>query len=307
MEDGAQRPLVTIVEVSARDGLQNEAVEFSTGEKARLIEESVAAGLTRVESCSFVNPKRVPQMADAEAVMEGLSPTARAASIGLVLNERGIDRAIAAGLPEINYVVVATETFSRRNQGMSVDENLAQLSRVIPRAKEAGIRTSVGISAAFGCPYEGEVSEAVIAELAKRIAELQPEEIGLADTIGAGVPPMVADRVGLTKEVIAGSSIGLRCHFHNTRNTGVANAYAAVLEGVRALDASIGGIGGCPFAPRATGNVATEDLVFMLERSGYSTGVDLEALFAITDWLGEKLGKPVPGLLSRAGNFPPAA
>ncbi|MDA8372819.1 MAG: hydroxymethylglutaryl-CoA lyase [Actinomycetota bacterium] len=306
MEDGVQGPLVTIVEVSARDGLQNEAVEFSTAEKTRLIEESVAAGLTRVESCSFVNPKRVPQMADAEAVMEGLSPAARAASIGLVLNERGIDRAIAAGLPEINYVVVATETFSRRNQGMSVDENLAQLSRVVPRAKEAGIRTSVGISAAFGCPYEGEVSEAVIAELAKRIAELQPEEIGLADTIGAGVPPMVADRVGLTKEVIAGSSIGLRCHFHNTRNTGIANAYAAVQEGVRALDASIGGIGGCPFAPRATGNVATEDLVFMLERSGYSTGVDLEALFAITGWLGEKLGKPVPGLLSRAGNFPPA-
>ena len=298
-----QKRKITIVEVSARDGIQNESVNFNTQEKIRLIEQSVAAGIRRLETCSFVNPLRVPQMADALEVMDGLSPQARRAAIGLVLNERGLDRALEAGLRQINYVVVVSETFSQKNQGISVRDNLSMLAKVVQRAKEAAISVSVTLSAAFGCPFEGEVSVESLIEVVQRVAETGPDEIALADTVGAAVPPMVSERIGLTQEVI-GAMTDLRCHFHNTRNTGLANAYAAVLAGVSILDSSIGGIGGCPFAPRATGNIATEDLAFMLERSGYSTGLDFNALFSIADWLAIKLGKELPAMVSRAGLFP---
>ncbi|MCI2975688.1 MAG: hydroxymethylglutaryl-CoA lyase [Ferrimicrobium sp.] len=301
------QPAIEIVEVSPRDGLQNEATPFTTEEKVALIEGCLAAGLRRIEVCSFVNPKRVPQMADAEAVLARLDPTAFGGAIGLVLNERGLDRALATPLEEINYVVVVTETFSQKNQGISVQDNLAMAKAVVDRAKAAGLRTSITISAAFGCPYEGEVSAEKLYAIVKTVADMEPFEIAIADTIGVAVPRDVHERIQGVQRIIEGRSIQLRCHFHNTRNTGLANAMAAVEEGVTVLDASLGGIGGCPFAPNATGNIPTEDLAYMLMRSGYELNCDLASLFPVVDLLSHKLAKPVPGLLTRAGLFPPLA
>lgn len=295
---------VEIVEVSPRDGLQNEAVNFNTSEKLFLIESAIDAGLNRIEVASFVNPKRVPQMADGDEVLRSLSERAMQGAIGLVLNERGLDRALMTRVREINYVVVVTETFSQKNQGMSVAENLEALYRIAPRAAANGLSLTVSLSAAFGCPYEGEVSIDRFSSVLSAIAELEIDEVAIADTIGVAVPPMVEERVALAKELLP-SDLKIRCHFHNTRNTGLASAYAAVKAGVDALDSSLGGIGGCPFAPRATGNIPTEDLCFMLERSGISTGVDLGAAIAISEWLSQKMGRPVPALLGRAGIFPP--
>lgn len=301
--DSAHAQMVSIVEVSPRDGLQNEPVSFDTGDKINLIERAVAAGLERIEVASFVNPKIVPQMADAEAVIAGLSSGSRSGAIGLVLNERGMDRAIASGIGEVNYVVVVTETFSKANQGVSVDENIAMLRAVSKRCRHAGIRLSVTLSAAFGCPFEGEVTQDRLGMIVERIAGFGADEIALADTVGAAVPPMVSDRIGLLRSIV-GPKIDLRVHFHNTRNVGLANAYAALLEGVRIFDGSIGGIGGCPFAPKSTGNVPTEDLVFMFERSGFDTGVNLEAVIDIANFLSSRMDRVLPGLVSRAGNFP---
>lgn len=296
---------VRIVEVAPRDGLQNESVVFDTDAKVELITRAVAAGIDRVEVASFVNPQRVPQMADAEAVCARL-PRDGAGWIGLVLNDRGFDRALAAGLPEINVVVVVTETFSQRNQGMGTADAVAYAGRVIERAHDAGIRVGVTLSAAFGCPYEGEVPLDRLVEVAARVAAAGPDELALADTIGAAVPPDVRARLAAVRAVLPGPT-AVRCHFHNTRSTGLANAAAAVEAGVDALDASLGGIGGCPFAPGATGNIPTEDLVHMLDRMGVRTGVDLDGLLAAIPWLEQRLGRPVPGQLSRAGAFPRSA
>ena len=294
-----------IIEVGPRDGLQNESVLVSTEDKVALIERSIAAGLRRIEATSFVHPGRVPQMADAEAVMAAVPRSADVSYIGLVLNRRGFDRAVAAGVDEVNFVVVASETFSQRNQGMTIAEAVASWHQLARRAGAAGLRTTLTVAAAFGCPFEGEVPVARVVELAQRVAEAQPFEIALADTIGVGAPAQVIEVVERVRAAVPG--IPLRCHFHNTRNTGIANAYAAVAAGVTTLDASLGGIGGCPFAPAATGNIATEDLVYMLERSGYATGVDLDAAIETGKWLQEQLGRPVPGMLVKAGRFPPAA
>ena len=293
---------IEIVEVGPRDGLQNEDVLVDAGAKLELIERMLDAGVRRIEATSFVHPGRVPQMADAEQVMAAVPRDRGASYIGLVLNERGLDRALAAGVDEVNVVVVATETFSRRNQGVSVDEMLGAWERIAPRAQDAGLRTSVTISAAFGCPFEGEVPVRQVADVARRVAAAGPAEIALADTIGVGVPPQVTDIVGAARDVIGDTP--LRCHFHNTRNTGFANVVAALAAGVAALDASVGGIGGCPFAPAATGNIATEDLIYLLDRMGVTHGVDLERTSATARWIGDRLGKTVPGLLSRAGPFP---
>ncbi|WP_298347433.1 hydroxymethylglutaryl-CoA lyase [Ferrimicrobium sp.] len=298
------QPSIEIVEVSPRDGLQNEATPFSTDEKVALIEGCLGAGLRRIEVASFVNPARVPQMADAEAVLARLSPAAFDGAIGLVLNERGLDRALATPLQEINYVVVVTETFSEKNQGASVEENLAMAANVTRRAREAGLRTSITVSAAFGCPYEGEVTPQQLYAIVDQVADLEPFEIAIADTIGVAVPRDVHERMQGVREIVGSRPIQLRCHFHNTRNTGLANAMAAVEEGVTVLDASLGGIGGCPFAPNATGNIPTEDLAYMLSRSGYHLGVDFARLFEVVDLLSQKLPNPVPGLLTRAGMFP---
>jgi hydroxymethylglutaryl-CoA lyase len=244
-------------------------------------------------------------MADADAVMAAVPRDRGASYIGLVLNERGLDRALAAGVDEVNVVVVATETFSQRNQGVGVDGMLDAWQRIARRARDAGLRTSVTISAAFGCPFEGEVPAQRVVEIADRAATAGPDEIALADTIGVGVPPQVTGLVRAVREEVGG--IPLRCHFHNTRNTGFANVVAALDAGVAALDASVGGIGGCPFAPAATGNIATEDLIYLLDRMGVTHGVDLELASRTAEWIGDQLGSTVPGLLSRAGPFPPAA
>ncbi len=293
---------IQLVEVGPRDGLQNEAVPFSTEEKIYLIESLALAGLDRIEVASFAHPKRVPQMADAEAVIGGLSDFSRERGIGLILNERGMERAIATGIPEVHFVVVASDTFAERNQASSTKGLIETWHRVAAMAQQAGIRASVGVAAAFGCPFEGEVPPSRVMEIIEDVAGSSPTEIGIADTIGSGVPRQVETLVRMAKSRIG--DIPLRCHFHNTRNSGIANAYVAANEGCDVLDSSVGGIGGCPFAPKATGNISTEDVAWMLSRSGFELNVDLERLFSATAWLSEKLARPSDSLVFRAGVFP---
>lgn len=296
---------VEIVEVGPRDGLQSEPGVFPTAAKIEFIERLFDAGLRRIEVSSFVNPKKVPQMADAEAVLSGLRRREGVHFIGLVLNRRGYERAAAAGCNEIGMAVVASDTFNRRNQGVSTDESIAAWLEIAREANAAGLRPTITIGASFGCPFEGEVPVERVIDIARQVGEAGPYEIAFADTIGVGVPAQVAEVFGRAREALPG--IRLRGHFHNTRNTGLANAYAAVAAGAVTLDASAGGIGGCPFAPAATGNIPTEDLVYLLERSGIATGVDLDRLLATGEWLQQTLGRTVPGMLLKAGNFPAAA
>jgi hydroxymethylglutaryl-CoA lyase len=293
---------IEIVEVGPRDGLQSEARILPTEAKLEFVARLVAAGLRRIEVASFVNPKRVPQMADAEAVLASVKTTTGTRYIGLVLNRKGFDRALAAGCTEVGMAIASTETFSQRNQGCSVEEGIAAWLEIASAARAAGIRAQITLSTAFGCPFEGEVPPARVRELALRVAEGQPDEIAVADTIGVAVPTQVTELVGLLRQALPAAR--LRAHFHNTRNTGLANAYAAVQAGVRALDASCGGIGGCPFAPAATGNIPTEDLIYMLHRMGFGTGVDLSALLETSRWLQGTLEHPVPGMVVKAGLFP---
>jgi hydroxymethylglutaryl-CoA lyase len=292
---------VELVEVSPRDGLQDEPVPPSTEAKVALIERALDAGVTRVEAVSFARPDRVPAMADAEEVMAGVSRRSGTTLAGLVLNERGLERALGAGVDEVNVVVLASETFSHRNQGMSVDEAVTMWGRVASGAAAARTRASVTLSAAFGCPYEGVVDPNRVRELARRVAGAGPFEIGLADTIGSAVPPEVET---LVRDVGAATGLPVRVHLHNSRNAGYANALAAIAAGVTALDASIGGIGGCPFAPGATGNIASEDLLYLLDRMGIITGVSLAGLLDASRWLADVLGRPLPGQLVRSGPFP---
>ncbi len=299
---------IEIVEVSPRDGLQNQPALVSTADKIRLILKAANAGARRIEAVSFVNPKAVPQMADAEAVLDGLKAEADLSTqgvrlIGLVLNRRGFDRAAVAGIDEVNFVVVASETFNQRNQGSSVAETLKQIGEAAPLAKQAGTGFGVTIAAAFGCPFEGEVGEDRVGAIATDLAAMGVPEIAIADTIGVGDPVAVTRRLGVVRA--AAPQARLRCHFHNTRNTGLANAYAAWAAGAAVLDASIGGIGGCPFAPAATGNISTEDTVYMLHRMGVQTGYDLERVMSAAEWLKAPLGGgPLPAMLGRAGPFP---
>ncbi len=291
----------TIVDVSPRDGLQNEKRLVLTAQKLQLITALVDAGIRRIEATSFVNPARVPQMADAEAVLAGVPRDRGVSYSGLVLNERGAERAIAAGCDELTYVVVASETFSQRNQGQTTAEGLDAWARVANLAHGAGRRASVMIAAAFGCPFEGRIDPARVVDIANRACEAEPDELALADTIGVGRPTQVAAL--FTK--LQANSVPLRAHFHNTRNTGYANAHAALHAGVSVLDSSAGGIGGCPFAPRATGNIATEDLVYLLDGTGVSHGVDGSKIAALDGWLTEELGHPVPGQLGKVDPWPP--
>ncbi|MDE0175714.1 MAG: hydroxymethylglutaryl-CoA lyase [Defluviicoccus sp.] len=295
---------IELVEVSARDGLQNEPEILSTEVKLELIRRTVAAGVRRLEAASFVNPKRVPQMADAEAVMAGLPKDDGVTYIGLVLNRRGFDRAAEAGCEEVNYALVASDAFSERNQGTTVEQGIEVLDNIVGAARDAGIRCSATISAAFGCPFQGEVRPERVHGLIAHCAGLGLFEIGIADTIGVAAPGEVAEMFAEAARLAPEAR--LRGHFHNTRNTGIANAFAAVEAGVHALDASIGGIGGCPFAPAATGNIPSEDLIYMLHRLGIETGIDIEALIDTALWIETQLGRAVPAMVSRAGNFPPA-
>ncbi len=296
---------VNIVEVGPRDGLQSEPEILSTASKVEFIIRAIDAGITRLEVASFVNPKKVPQMADAEALLAALPLPDDVSYIGLVMNERGLDRALATPVHEIGMVVVATDTYNRRNQGVPTDESIKAWLQIAARAKANGKIANVMISSAFGCPFEGEVSSARILEIAKRLMEAEPAELGIADSIGVAVPNQVSDLLGKLQDELG--SVPLRCHLHNTRNTGLANAQAAIDAGAASLDASIGGIGGCPFAPAATGNIPTDDLLYMLSRSGIETGVSLAKIIATSEWLEQELGRPVPAMLPKAGMFPNTA
>ena len=295
---------IEIVEVGPRDGLQNEAVVLTPEDRVQFIARLEAAGVRRIEAVSFVNPKRVPQMAGAEAIMQAL-PVAKSGGrrIGLVLNERGFERCVEARCDEANVVVCATDAFGVRNQAATVRDQIAALARIVDRAKGVGMPVTATVSVAFGCPFAGEVTEAQLLAILGDIVALKLDEVALADTIGAADPWTVRRRVELAKALAP--QLPLRLHFHDTRRTGLANAFAGVEAGVDILDASCGGIGGCPFAPKATGNIATEDLVHMLHRAGFETGLNLDRLIDAANWIGEKLGRPAPSALTRAGIFPP--
>lgn len=293
---------IQIIDVTARDGLQNEKVHFSTPDKAALIEKSLAAGAKRLEVASFAHPKHVPQMADAEAVIEGLPDRQDVTYIGLAMNERGVDRALKTKIDEIGLVVVASDTFAMKNQNQTRQGSVDLAVEMIGKIKAAGRAVNVTIAASFGCPFEGEVAPQTVLDMAAQLAAAEPGEIALADTIGVANPWHVKRL--FTGLRAAHPSLSLRAHFHNTRNTGLANVYAAMEAGVSTFDVSIGGIGGCPFAPAATGNVPAEDVIYMLERNGLDTGIDLPTTIETASWLAEKLGKDLPGMVSRAGGFP---
>jgi len=294
---------IEILEVSPRDGLQNEKTILATEDKVELVERAVRAGARRIEVTSFVNPARVPQMADADELMTALPRHEGVRYAGLVMNRRGLDRALARNVDEIDVVVVATDTFCQRNQGMSTAEACETAAELVAEARAAGVSSTITVGASFGCPFEGEVPTDRLREVVQRVVDAGPDELALADTIGVAVPSDVKARLGLARE-LAGSDMPLRVHLHDTRHTGVANAVAAVESGVATLDASIGGAGGCPFAPNATGNVATEDLVYLFDRMGIASGLDLASTTATAAWLEERLGTPLPGALLRAGAFP---
>jgi isopropylmalate/homocitrate/citramalate synthase len=291
---------VLICEVGPRDGLQNEDRVLSPKVRAELCDRLAAAGLKRIEAASFVNPKLVPQMAGAEEVMEALHRLPGTVYAGLVLNEKGYERALAARVDEVHYAFAATDEFGRRNQNAIVEEGLATALALVARARADKMPITVTVSVAFGCPFEGPVPPARVLGLVERLMAVPPDEICLADTIGVGVPSQVKELMAGARRL--GATAG--AHFHNTRNTGYANAVAAIDEGAVSLDASVGGAGGCPFAPKATGNIATEDLDYLVRGLGVATGIDLEALIACSRWLGERLGKELPGMVARAGDYP---
>jgi isopropylmalate/homocitrate/citramalate synthase len=294
---------VTLCEVGPRDGLQNEARSLAPAVRAELVDRLAATGLRWIEAASFVNPKLVPQMAGAEEVVAGLARREGTRYAGLALNERGFERLAAAGLDQVNYAVAATDEFGLRNANSDVAAATASALRVLGLAREAGIGSRITISVAFGCPFAGAVDPDRVLELGRTFAETGADEIVYADTIGVGVPRQVSTLAGGSAGL--GARIGM--HFHNTRNTGFANAFAALEAGVELLDASVGGTGGCPFAPKATGNVATEDLVYLLEGEGVPTGVDLDALIEVANWLESALDHRLPGQLHSAGPFAPIA
>src|ERR671912_523590 len=293
--------LVQVVDVGPRDGLQNEEKILSPKTRAELCDRLAAAGVSRVEAASFVNPKRVPQMAGAEEVMATIDRNPDTSYAGLALNERGYERAVEAGVDEVRYAFPVSETFAQRNQNTTVEDATQLASRLVERSRLDGVRVSITLSAAFGDPFEGKVEPGHVLHVASEVAASGPDEIVLADTIGVGVPNQVRKLV----EGVAAHGITVACHFHDTRNTGIANAAAAVESGATVLDASVAGTGGCPFAPRATGNIATEDLVYLLHGMGHETGIDLDALIEVAEWMAERLGKELPGQVYKAGNFEP--
>lgn len=293
---------IDIVEVGPRDGLQNDPGNLTTQQKLEFIQRLEEAGVKRMESGSFVSPKAVPKMADSAEVFAGVDRAKPTRHIALALNEKGVRRAIDAGADEINFVLVAGEGFGKRNQGMSPSESADMLMQCAPLIHEAGIPLSATISVAFGDPYDGEVDPAVVANLAARAQRAGVGELALGDTIGVATPWQVK---ALTERVLMEApDVFLRMHFHDTRGAALANVAAAVDIGVDVIDASCGGIGGCPFAPAATGNVATEDVVYMLERAGFETGLDLPKLIETAKWLETVLGHEVSSSLSKAGGFP---
>jgi hydroxymethylglutaryl-CoA lyase len=297
---------IEFVEVGPRDGLQNEKLLVSTADKLALIGRVIDAGARRIEVTSFVNPRRVPQMADAEEICFGLPAREDVTYIGLVMNLRGAERALATGrIDQLGAVAVATDTFAIANQGQTSAESVEAAKAVIALARAEGRTGQCTIAASFGCPFEGEVAEDRVIEMATAIAEAGPVEIALADTIGVANPAHVARLVERVRQAV--QPLPVRVHFHNTRNTGLANVWAAVMAGATVVDASLGGLGGCPFAPGAAGNVPSEDVVYMLERAGVGTGMDLDKLIEASNWLSAVMGRKLPGMVAQAPHFPKAA
>ncbi len=293
---------VQIVEVGPRDGLQNESVILSTDQKIDMITRLSDAGLTRIETVSFAHPDKVPQMADAEAVMAGLPQRDDVSYIGLILNWRGWRRASDTPVDEINMNVSVSNTFNQRNQGSDTEDTINVLGQVVRDASAAGLPVTATIATSWGCPFEGEIPIDRLLFVADAVSQTGVSEIALADTIGVADPWSVTERVRAVQQVVGG--IPLRAHFHNTRNTGMANAYAAVQAGVTTLDSSVGGLGGCPFAPQATGNIPTDDLVYMLDRAGIATGVSLKDVIAVSNHMASLIGAPLEAMLPKAGMFP---
>jgi hydroxymethylglutaryl-CoA lyase len=299
----ASKTRIEMVEVGPRDGLQNEKAVVSTADKAELIRRAIAYGARRIEVTSFVNPSRVPQLADAEQLVAMLPDRDDVTYIGLVLNRRGAERALATGrIDELGAVCVTSDAFGIRNQGQSSDESLAAAVEIVELAHAAGRSAQITIATAFGCPFAGEIPIARVIDMAKRAADAQPREVALADTIGVAVPAQVAETVARVREAVG--PLPVRVHFHNTRGSGLANVWTAVAAGATIVDASLGGLGGCPFAPGAAGNVATEDVVYMLERSGIATGLALLDLVEAAAWFTGVMGRPLPAMVSKAPAFP---
>jgi len=299
--------MLQITEVSPRDGLQNEKAEISTENKLLLINRLIAFGAKRIEVTSYVNPRRVPQMADAEAVVAGLPDVPGVRYIGLCLNQRGVDRAIASrdggarGLDEAGCVIVATDTFGIKNQGQTIEDGLAANAAMLKSAGDAGLFPQVTIGASFGCPFEGHVPPQRVVDIARRMVDAGAREVALADTIGVGVPGQVGELSGMVIEAIA--PIPVRLHLHDTRGMAPGNAWAGYQAGVRVFDSALGGLGGCPFAPGAAGNVGTEELVYLFERSGVSTGYDLDAIMAANSWFADVMGRALSSRVGKAGDF----
>lgn len=288
---------VSVCDVGPRDGLQNDKVTLEPAVRAELCTRLAATGIPRVEAASFVHPKLVPQMAGAEEVFAHLPGDDGTVYASLVLNRKGLDRALQTTTNEIHVAYPVTDTFAQRNQNTTVEEAARTAEEII---QATDLKVTATISVAFGCPFEGRVDPGLVIEHAHRMAAAGADEVILADTIGVGVPKQVNHLVPRALE--AGKPVGV--HFHNTRNTGYANAYAALQSGATVFDASVGGLGGCPFAPRATGNIATEDLIYLFENEGVETGIDLDALIKVAEWLSQTMGRELPGLVQRAGNFP---
>ena len=293
---------VSICEVGPRDGLQSEPELLSTEVKKEFITRSVNAGIKNIEVTSFVHPKKVPQMADAEELVASLPEYDDVSYIGLIMNQRGFQRAKDCGIKEVGMVIVSTDTYNMKNQGVVTQQSIDNWLEISAEAKSSGIRTNVLIACSFGCPYEGEVDPNHIAVIAEKVLEGNPDIIGLADSVGVAVPNQIKKTFSLIKDLAP--NLPLRTHLHNTRNTGLANAAAAIDAGVTIIDSSTGGIGGCPFAPKATGNIPTDDLLYMLNRSGVETGVDLNLVVENSEWLETKLGRAVPAMVPKAGIFP---
>lgn len=294
---------VVVCDVAPRDGLQNDDKILEPEVRAELANRLAAAGVPRIEAVSFVNPARVPQMAGAEEVVASIDRREDVVYAGLALNEKGYERLRQTELDEVHFAFAATETFNKRNSNASVDESVEAAESIVSRAHQDGLRATVTIGASFGCPFEGPVDPGHVRELARRLADGGADEVVFADTIGVAVPRQV-------REIVGGASalerpIGV--HLHNTRNTGFANAVAAIESGATVVDASVGGVGGCPFAPRATGNICTEDLVYMLNGEGIETGIDLGELVAVAEWLEGVLERQLEGHVYRAGIFEPVA
>lgn len=292
---------VTVCDVAPRDGLQNDAVILAPQVRAELVDRLAGAGVPRIETVSFVHPTRVPQMAGAEEVIEVIHPRDGVVYAGLALNDRGYDRLRATALGEVHFALAVSEEFNQRNAGTGTDDSAGAGERILARAREDGLRATVTLGTSFGCPFEGAIDPGRVLELAARFTEAGADEIVFADTVGVGVPRQV--RALVAAAVPLGIPIGV--HLHNTRGTGITNAFAAIEAGATVLDASVGGIGGCPFAPRATGNIATEDLVYLLHGEGIETGIDLDGLVAVATWLEDVLGRELEGQVYKAGGFAP--